>query len=77
MFSTLDYILQVVGSMFILGATTARSLSKKHMVLSSACSVIGGVIFTLYAIKTGQWGILPLNILTTILGLKGVFTWRK
>lgn len=77
MYSWFEIFLQCLGSLLIGVATWSRNWDRYHMQLSAMFSVAGGLVITLYSILTHQWGFLPLNIYTVIMGAKGVKTWSR
>lgn len=76
MYSTLEIILQILSSLVIGASTFLRSWTKDHMYLSSWCSLVGGILFTIYSIMTHQWGLVPLNLYTAFMGLRAIYVWR-
>lgn len=76
MYTWFEIFLQILGSALIGVSTWARNWDKHHMLLSCWCSVLGGLVITVYSILTHQWGFLPLNIYTVIMGAKGIKTWK-
>lgn len=76
-FTLLELILQWLASAVVFGSTFLRSWTKNHMFESSVCSFIGGMLFAVYSFLTGQWGLLPLNIYTMLMGLRAMRVWRK
>lgn len=76
-FTLFQTILQWSAALVVFSSTFLRSWTKNHMYESSICSFIGGLLFTIYSISTGQWGLVPLNIYTMLMGLRAIKTWKR
>lgn len=76
-FTWLQIALQWAASITAFGSTLLRSWTKHHMFLSSCLGFGAGFLFTIYSYSTGQWGLLPLNVYTTIMAIRAMYVWRK
>lgn len=77
LYTPFQITVQIISSILIGGSTFFRSVSRKHMLLASWLSLLGGLMFMFYSVITTQWAIIPLNLWTAGLGLKAIFTWSK
>jgi len=77
MYTWFEIVLQCLASVLIGGSTFCRSWNKNKMYLASWLSLFGGGVFCIYSILTQQWGLLPLNLYTLLMGIRAVYTWKN
>lgn len=77
MYTWFEIFLQCLASVLIGGSTFCRSWDRRHMHIASWLSMSGGLTFTIYSILTQQWGLLPLNVYTFLMGIRAVHTWSQ
>ena len=66
-----------IGTICIVSTMLCQTVSKKYMVPSFVFMIIGSTINLTVGVMTGQGPLIVLNIVATILAIRGLIIWRK